>query len=49
VASGTLDGMPSAYFDTTLYDDIAKSEVPAGDLDAVRLLIGQRQILAYPS
>lgn len=28
--------MPRTYFDTALYDDITKGEVPAGDLDALR-------------
>ena len=41
--------MPTAYFDTTVYDDIAKSKVTPGDRQAVRRLIARGAIRAYPS
>jgi len=41
--------MPRVYFDTTVYDGIAKSEVPAQDLDELRPMIARHKIRAYPS
>jgi hypothetical protein len=41
--------MPRVYFDTTVYDAIAKDEVPFQDLDALRPMIARRKIVAYPS
>ena len=47
--SGTLDGMPRAYFNTTVYDHIAKGAIPAKDVDALRALVARREIMAHPS
>ena len=47
--SGTLEWMPRAYFDTTVYDHIAKGAIPAQDVDALRPLVARGKIMVYPS
>ena len=41
--------MPTVYFDTTVYDDIAKGDVAAEDIESVRRLATRGAIRAYPS
>src|SRR2546422_10840636 len=41
--------MPTIYFDTTVYDDIAKGDVAADDVERVRRLAARGAIRAYPS
>jgi len=39
--------MPSVYFDTTVYDDIAKDEIDPTRVDVVRRAIARRRLMAY--
>ncbi len=41
--------MATAYFDTTVYDDVEKGWIPAARVDAVRGARAEGEILAYPS
>ena len=41
--------MPRAYFDTQVYDRIAKGEIPDEDVEALRPLIARRKITAHLS
>lgn len=41
--------MPTIYFDTTVYDDIAKGDVAAEDVETARRLAARGAIRAYPS
>jgi hypothetical protein len=39
--------MPRVYFDTTVYDDLAKGEVPGQDLEELRPMIARRKIRVW--
>ena len=49
VTFGTLDQMPSAYFDANLYDHIAKRYIPDAEVEPVRGPLARRHIIAYVS
>jgi hypothetical protein len=48
-ASGTLDEMPSAYFDTMVYDRIARGQTSREEVEAVGRAQRRGQLTVYPS
>ena len=48
-ASGTLEWMPSAYFDTTVYDHAAKGVIPREETEAVAGAVSRGKLVVHPS